>query len=167
MGMDNNEDGEKISRRKFLKYVVAGGAGLITVAVATPLVGYFLSPAWKQKENVTIPIVPTNLIPIGTPTFVRFEQRVPDAWVITTESEGFWVVTKDGSNFTVFDPHCTHLNCPFYWDDKQGIFVCPCHGGRFDIDGKVLAGPPPRPLDRWESIVRGGEIEVTGRIIRS
>jgi menaquinol-cytochrome c reductase iron-sulfur subunit len=164
--MSNAEDSNQITRRQFLKYVVAGSAGLAAVAVATPLVGYFLSPAWKQKKNLTLPIARSDSIPIGTPTFVRFEERVPDAWVITTESQGLWVVTKDGKNFTVFDPHCTHLNCPYYWDDSQKIFVCPCHGGRFDIDGNVLAGPPPRPLDRWESLINQGEIEVTGKIIR-
>lgn len=164
--MDDNEDGRKINRRKFLKYVVVGGAGLVAVSVGTPLVVDFLSPSWQQTQSFTYPIARTDSIPVGTPTFVRFEERVPDAWVITTESKGLWVVTKDGTNFTVFDPHCTHLNCPFYWDDKSGIFVCPCHGGRFDIDGKVLAGPPPRPLDRWEHVISNGEIEITGRILK-
>ncbi len=164
--MSNNDDNNQINRRQFLKYVVFGTAGLAAVTVASPLVGYFLSPAWKQKENLTLPIARADSIPIGAPTFVRFEERVPDAWVITTQSQGLWVVTKDGKNFTVFDPHCTHLNCPYYWDEAQKVFACPCHGGRFDIDGNVLAGPPPRPLDRWESIIRQGEIEITGKLIR-
>jgi menaquinol-cytochrome c reductase iron-sulfur subunit len=78
---------------------------------------------------------------------------------------GLWIVTQDSNNFTVFDPHCTHLRCPFYWNDKERKFICPCHNGVFDIDGKVISGPPPRPLDRWESVVIEGQITVTGRII--
>jgi menaquinol-cytochrome c reductase iron-sulfur subunit len=164
--MDQNNGSNKISRRRFLKIVVAGSAGIAAAAIAVPLIDYFLSPAWKQSTNLTLPIVRTDSIPIGTPTFIRFEERIPDAWVVTTQSQGLWVVTKDGQNFTVFDPHCTHLNCPYYWDDTQKMFLCPCHGGKFDIDGRVLAGPPPRPLDRWESFISQGEIEVTGKIIR-
>jgi menaquinol-cytochrome c reductase iron-sulfur subunit len=164
--MTDNE-GHDMSRRTFLKYAVFGGAGLVAVSVATPLVGDFLSPGSKTSAVTTVPVARADSIPIGTPTFVRFEERLPDAWIVTTNSEGLWIVTKDGKNFNVFDPHCTHLKCPYYWDEKLGIFSCPCHGGKYDIDGKVLGGPPPRPLDRWEYIVNQGEIEVTGRILKA
>jgi menaquinol-cytochrome c reductase iron-sulfur subunit len=157
--------GQEISRRRFFIYVIAGISSAIGAAVATPLIGYFLSPAWKKEKGFTVPIVRASTIPIGVPTFVRFEERVPDAWVITTESKGAWVVTKDGQNFVVFDPHCTHLNCPYYWDAAKQIFQCPCHNGQFDINGKVLAGPPPRPLDRLEFVIKSGEIEITGQKI--
>ncbi len=165
--MSDDQNSQEITRRNFLKYVVLGGAGLVAAAVAVPLVGDVLSPAWRKESIPTVPIARADSIPKGVPTFVRFEERVPDAWLTTTQSAGLWVVTQDGQNFTIFDPHCTHLNCPFYWDDKQNIFVCPCHGGKYDINGKVLAGPPPRPLDRWEYILNQGEIEVTGKVTRS
>lgn len=160
------EDNTEITRRKFLSYVVTGSASLIALALAAPLIGYFLSPAGKRSQNPTIPITRTNRIPVGVPSFVRFEKRVPDAWVVSTESEGVWVVTKDGKSFTLFDPHCTHLRCPFYWDEQNGVFMCPCHDGKFDIDGNVLAGPPPRPLDRWQFTIQNGEIETSGQVIR-
>ncbi|MFH1169139.1 MAG: ubiquinol-cytochrome c reductase iron-sulfur subunit [Chloroflexota bacterium] len=164
--MAEGSDGPEISRRKFLSVVVYGIASAVAAVVAVPLVGYFLSPAWKKQQSLTIPVARTSDIPVGVPTFVRYEERVADAWVITTESKGAWVVTQDGQNFVVFDPHCTHLNCPFYWDDKSNTFRCPCHGGVFDIDGNVKAGPPPRPLDRLEFIIENGEIELTGQIIK-
>ncbi len=166
MSQDPNQKDREVTRRQFLTYIVAGSAGLIAAALATPVAGYFFSPAWKKQPTQTVPVTQTSQIPVGQPTFIRFEQRVPDAWVVTTESEGVWVVTKDGKNFTVFDPHCTHLRCPYSWDDSQKMFVCPCHGGKFDIDGKVLAGPPPRPLDRLEFLIQQGEIELTGNIVK-
>ena len=166
MGTDGNQENKEISRRQFLTYVVAGGAVIIAAAIATPVVGYFLSPAWKQQSTKTVPVAKTGDIPIGTPTFVRIEQRVPDAWLITLQSSGVWIVTQDGKSFTVFDPHCTHLRCPYYWDENQGKFLCPCHAGVFDIEGKVLSGPPPRPLDRLEYIIQQGQIELTGNIIK-
>jgi menaquinol-cytochrome c reductase iron-sulfur subunit len=162
----NNEGKNDVTRRQFLKYAVVAGAGLVAAAIAVPVVTDFLSPSWKKNNTPTVPVARADSIPLGVPTFVRFEERVPDSWLVTTENQGLWIVTKDHQNFTIFDPHCTHLKCPFYWDDKQGIFVCPCHGGKFDMDGKVLGGPPPRPLDRWEYILNQGEIEVTGRILK-
>ena len=157
---------KEVSRREFQKYVVVGGAGACTVALATPLVGYFLSPTWQKSKNPSIAIAHTDQIPVGIPTFVRFEERVPDAWIVETQSAGVWIVTQDGTNFTLFDPHFTHLRCPYYWDAQKQIFQCPCHGGEFSITGKVLAGPPPRPLDRWAFEIQNGEIVTNGKIIR-
>src|SRR2546427_8826013 len=44
---------------------------------------------------------------------------------------------------------CTHLGCNFDWSPEEKLFACPCHGGRFDRTGRNVAGPPPRPLDRF------------------
>jgi menaquinol-cytochrome c reductase iron-sulfur subunit len=156
----------KITRRDFLKRVVIGGAGAVAAAIATPLIGSFLSPLWQKNKKPAIAVAHTDQIPIGTPTFVRFEERAPDGWLVTTESMGVWILTQDGKNFTLYDPHCTHLRCPYYWDAQKKVFQCPCHGGEFSIDGKVLAGPPPRPLDRWEFTIENGEIITSGEIIK-
>lgn len=164
--MGDNASDTGITRRNFLRNVIGAISAVVGVSIAVPLIGYFLSPAWQKKEKLSVPIARTDSIPVGVPNYVRFEERLPDAWVIKTESEGVWVVTKDGKNFTVFDPHCTHLRCPYFWNDQKRVFQCPCHGGIFDMDGNVIAGPPPRPLDRLEFIVREGEIEITGNIIR-
>jgi cytochrome b6-f complex iron-sulfur subunit len=53
---------------------------------------------------------------------------------------------------------CTHLNCVLTWDSAEGILLCPCHDGSFDINGNVLGGPPPRPLERYRVEVRLGEV---------
>ncbi len=160
--------GKPVSRRKFLSYLVGGVSTAIVAVVATPLVGYFLSPAWRRKPPLLTPIAQVSDVPKDKPLFVTYEQRIRDGWYITTLSKGAWVVNKGGNKLTVFDfdPRCTHLNCPYYWDEEQGMFLCPCHGGKFDIDGKVLAGPPPRPLDRLEFSVEDGSILLSGRIIR-
>jgi menaquinol-cytochrome c reductase iron-sulfur subunit len=133
--------------------------------VASPLIGYFLSPAWKKSTPLLTPIARTSDIPIGQPTFVTYEQRIRDGWYISTLSRGTWVVNKDGKQFIAFDPRCTHLNCPYYWDKEKQQFLCPCHDGLFDIDGNVTGGPPPRPLDRLEITIDEGNIMVSGELI--
>jgi Rieske Fe-S protein len=145
--------------------VVGGIGGLIGTATAVPLVGYFISPIWRKSKPIGSPIARTTEIPVGEPKFVTYEQRLRDGWYINTFSKGAWVVNK-GNEMAVYDPRCTHLNCPYYWDKEKGIFQCPCHDGRYDIDGNVLHGPPPRPLDKLEFYLDADNIVVTGRIIR-
>ncbi len=53
---------------------------------------------------------------------------------------------------------CTHLGCTVYWEKDREEFYCPCHQGRFDKDGKVIAGPPPRPLDSYDVEIDDGNV---------
>jgi cytochrome b6-f complex iron-sulfur subunit len=53
---------------------------------------------------------------------------------------------------------CTHLGCTVYWQKDKKEFYCPCHQGRFDKDGNVLAGPPPRPLDSYKVELEGENV---------
>ena len=163
--MSNGSSKTEISRRKFLSYIVGGIGGAIGAVIATPLVGYFLSPAWKKSAPLLTPIARTTDIPVGQPTFVTYEHRVRDGWYISTLSKGSWIVSKDGTEFTAFDPRCTHLNCPYFWDKEKKVFLCPCHDGVFDIDGNVLSGPPPRPLDKLKVTIDNGTILISDQAI--
>jgi menaquinol-cytochrome c reductase iron-sulfur subunit len=61
---------------------------------------------------------------------------------------------------TAFDPHCTHLGCPYRWDAAKEAFLCPCHSGVFNKQGVVQSGPPPRPLDRYGVRVQQGIVSI-------
>jgi len=61
---------------------------------------------------------------------------------------------------TAFAPQCTHLGCAYHWDESSHNFICPCHTSAFSIDGKVLAGPAPRPLDRYTVKVEGNKLQI-------
>ena len=92
----------------------------------------------------------------GVPQRVEFAERAADGWFVTEGRRSVWVVSRGDGKFDVFDPRCTHLGCPYHFDGDRKAFVCPCHEGLFDAAGKVLAGPPPRPLDRWEWKIEDG-----------
>ncbi len=65
--------------------------------------------------------------------------------------------------FVAFGQKCTHLSCAVVPRPAEGVFHCPCHEGIFDLrSGRVLAGPPPRPLPRITLEVRGNDIYATG-----
>ena len=124
------------------------------------------SPIWKKDNPVRTPVATLSEIPVGIPSYVTYELRLRDGWYVTTVSQGVWVVNKGSGNISIFDPRCTHLNCPFYLDEKTQVFQCPCHDGKFDIDGNVVGGPPPRPLDSLEYFIDGETILLSGTIIR-
>jgi len=65
------------------------------------------------------------------------------------------------SDVRVFSSVCTHLGCAVQWDPQQGNFLCPCHMGRFDSSGNVIAGPPPAPLPSFPTRLDGDNIFVT------
>ena len=69
-----------------------------------------------------------------------------------------FVTTEDGSDFTVLSNICSHLGCRVRWVDDEGSFFCPCHNAVFGANGEVVSGPPPRPLDRFESMVEEGQL---------
>lgn len=68
--------------------------------------------------------------------------------------------TADGALVAV-DARCTHMGCPIRPDTTSAGFVCPCHQGRYDDEGRVTGGPPPRPLDRLEAAVVGDQVVLT------
>ncbi len=53
---------------------------------------------------------------------------------------------------------CTHLGCTVHWEEEKQDFYCPCHGGRFDKDGNVIAGPPPAPLQTYRTEIQDDNI---------
>ncbi|HVO32316.1 MAG TPA: ubiquinol-cytochrome c reductase iron-sulfur subunit [Elusimicrobiota bacterium] len=145
-----------LSRREFLKRAIAGIVGVISAALGAGSGGYLLSPLFRRKEDSWIDVGASSGFAPGTPTKVEYIERKHDAWVTTERRSSAWVLTRDGQAFTVFDPRCTHLGCPYRWNADEKKFVCPCHNGRFGSDGQVISGPPPRALDRYPTkIVKG------------
>ncbi len=82
--MVSNAGDTQITRRKFLGRIIASIGGVIGVAVAFPLIGYFLSPAWKKSTTQFTVIARVVDIPVGQPTFVTYEERARDGWYVST-----------------------------------------------------------------------------------
>jgi menaquinol-cytochrome c reductase iron-sulfur subunit len=152
------EGAEGLTRRTFLARAAGAFGALIAAVLGSAGAAYFVSPALSKEEEDWIDIGPVSGIERGSPEKVDFVVRLRDAWVTTEKRSSAWVLTGDGKSFTVYDPHCTHLGCPFRWDAAQKKFLCPCHSGVFDAGGKVVSGPPPRPLDRYPAKTENGRL---------
>jgi Rieske Fe-S protein len=73
------------------------------------------------------------------------------------------LVRIDAERVAAFGQRCTHLGCPVVFRPEGRKLYCPCHEGFFDAeDGRVLSGPPPRPLPQLRLELRGNEIWATG-----
>ena len=73
------------------------------------------------------------------------------------------IVVNVGGEIRAFAAVCTHEGCPLGWNPDQHLIRCPCHGGAYDTSGRVVDGPPPRPLSRLEAEVGDGTVFVSVR----
>lgn len=145
-------------RRAFLKWATAIGGVASAALAGVPAVRAFFSPTFRHKRvEKWIRLGEVDAFDPDLPTKVDFVDSVNDAWVATRRLRNVWIYTTDGENFTVYNGRCTHLGCNYSFDENAGVFRCPCHTGYFDVKtGKVLGGPPPRPLDTLQVKVEDG-----------
>lgn len=139
-----------LARRRLLALMGAGSA-----LVATGGLGAFLAACKAPPVTVQLDLDPAGLVP-GTPREVLFTLGQGDSAVDAST----WLVKKASGELIAYDPRCTHGLCRYRWSDASDRFKCGCHDGHFALDGAVLAGPPPRPLDRFPVREVGGVIEV-------
>lgn len=146
-------------RRTFLRQVGIGalglGAVLLVGGVATKAA---VGPGLAAKSaKIWVPVAATGDIPAGdiTTHTVRFEYN---NGLYRQEKAMPVLVSRTGDEITCFNASCTHAGCIVKWDAQSGRFRCACHGGMFDREGNVLAGPPPRPLDKYNFKVDSGHL---------
>ncbi len=156
---------EPISRREFIKGAAAVIGGLITAMIGIPTVAYLVDPALRvTAKDGWVPIGKLENIPVGKPTPFSFTRVQVNGWERTATSRGGFVLrnSEDPKDMLILNSRCTHLACSVNWSENDQVYLCPCHDGKFARDGKVLAGPPPRPLDRYSEfrVTDAGVLEI-------
>ena len=156
--MVSSGEGEGTSRRNF--YVVAIYAlwGTISAALGLPAVVYLLFPPKAKKADEWIEIGDVGRLAVNSPVELTFRRTRVDGWKVISEKSTAWVVKTADNHVTAFGPQCTHLGCAYHWEDAKGQFLCPCHTSLFASDGKVVAGPAQRPLDRYQTKLNGSKL---------
>lgn len=152
------DQAEGISRRSFYIGAIYGIWGMIGAALGLPAIVYlFLPPKAKQESNFVEIGDVTKLAP-NAPMEMVFRRNRVDGWKIQSEKSTAWVVKQADNRVVAFGPQCTHLGCAYHWEESKNQFLCPCHSSLFSMDGKVVSGPAPRPLDRFETKVEGNKL---------
>lgn len=87
-----------------------------------------------------------------------------DGWYRERARATVFVVWDGDRSVHALSATCTHLGCQVRWDAPSTTFRCPCHGGIFDAEGQVVAGPPPRALDRVDARIDAVDQSVVVRL---
>ncbi len=149
-----------LQRRRFLSRLSAGLSAVAGGIVGVPVVGFLASPLLRRAPREWRPVGRVDDFAIGSTVAVTFEDASPLPWSGVTARTAAWLRREDATTFTAFAVNCTHLGCPVRWFENAELFLCPCHGGVFNKDGSVAAGPPPKPLTRYPVRVRNGQAEI-------
>jgi Rieske Fe-S protein len=139
-----------ISRRDFIKITTVAVGSVIGAAIGLPAINFLIDPALKaDKTDAWIPLGKLEKIEIGKPTLLTFTRSKANGWEKTVNSYGVFILRKSETQTLVLSNKCTHLGCHVNWDAETQEYICPCHDAQFGINGEVLGGPPPRPLDQY------------------
>lgn len=147
-----DEEGE-VTRREFCNFLALTSTALFIGAVG--FAGKAALDARNEPAFASAPIPNAASMVIGSALNFRYP----------TEKDTAILVRVSETEYYAYGQKCTHLSCPVYFESERGRLECPCHEGAFDVKtGKVLYGPPPRPLDRIEIERReGGDVWATAR----
>jgi nitrite reductase/ring-hydroxylating ferredoxin subunit len=144
-----------VSRREFTKFLV-----LISGAFAVGQ-AWIVWENWRRTRRGDLPvraIATLDKVPVGGSLVFHYPN----------ENEPCLLVRTDESTLLAYSQKCTHLSCAVIPEVEKNCFTCPCHHGYFAMnDGRVLAGPPQRPLPRVTLEVRGDTIYATGVELRT
>lgn len=132
-----------------------GMMGTISAALGLPALGYLFVPPSGKKQDSWIEAADLTKLMVNQPEQVIFNRVRRDGWKLVSEKTAAWVVKTGEQQVVAFSPVCTHLGCAVSWNAGDKTFACPCHTSSFSPDGKVVAGPAPRPLDRFDVRVDG------------
>jgi nitrite reductase/ring-hydroxylating ferredoxin subunit len=152
-------------RRRFLSFCTDCLMALLGLCLAIPALGYFLSPLWGRRQGAGSESGFADAgrvadLPVGEWRLLSLEVEQQDGWKKSHVKHAVWVRRqgKGDRDLSVLSSICPHLGCPINAHPGPRQFVCPCHGGVFDANGKNVSGPPPRAMDPLDFEVRNGRL---------
>jgi cytochrome b6-f complex iron-sulfur subunit len=136
-------------RRNVLNWFLSSTVGAFVMSVVYPVSRYLVPPPVPESATagVTLPFTTADVKPNSGRIF-KFGSR--PALLVRTES----------GDFRAFSAICTHLNCTVQYRDDIAHIWCACHNGHYDLNGRNIAGPPPRPLEAFVVNIQGNQIIV-------
>jgi menaquinol-cytochrome c reductase iron-sulfur subunit len=152
---------DHLSRRDFVTWISASVGTLIAAFVGLPALDYLIAPSLTATStNAWIPLGKLDSFEVGKPVLSTFTRSKVNGWEKTVNSYGVFVFRKSQTEVVAYSNVCTHLGCRVNWQVDKKEYICPCHDGHFNINGQVVSGPPPRPLDTYATKVSAGVLSI-------
>ena len=146
-----------------MSLVTGAITALIGLGLGIPAIAYIIGPALKKEESQDwIRLGSTSKVELGLPTLFKTKIQRQTGWIVNEKEISVYVRTENGREFVAMSNICTHLGCRIRWIADREEFFCPCHNGVFDKDGRIVSGPVPRPLDRFDTKVEDGQLFILG-----
>jgi menaquinol-cytochrome c reductase iron-sulfur subunit len=163
-------EGETVTRRRFMTGTVHTAGAIAAGAFALPAIGFAVGPIFEKRsaswqdvgavgdfpDDGYVPKTITIVPGIGEAGRSTAYVRKRNAQLDTDKPDQY-------NHFIAISTRCMHLGCPVRYTPAAQRFICPCHGGVYDFQGKVSGGPPVRPLDRFYTRVVGGRVQIGPR----
>jgi quinol---cytochrome c reductase iron-sulfur subunit, bacillus type len=166
-----NAPSSAVTRGQFLTLSSVGLGAAIGAVIGVPATAYLLAPVTKEATFKPVDLGPITQFTSETqfkPTAATYIEDPANpatsagvAWVHYTGKKSHDWLSLSDAMFVVFSNRCMHLGCPIL-ATPQG-FACPCHGGQYDTRGVRTAGPPIRPLDRFQWEIKNNSLVLTNR----
>ncbi|MFI5175170.1 MAG: ubiquinol-cytochrome c reductase iron-sulfur subunit [Terriglobia bacterium] len=136
-------------RRSFLSFLLSTSIGASIVAIFYPVLKYLTPPKTGEPATASVVIAKGNELKSNSGQIFKFGSK-----------PGILVRTPDGE-FRAFSAICTHLECTVQYKKETSQIWCACHNGIYDLSGRNVSGPPPRPLETFKVNLRGEDVVVS------
>jgi cytochrome b6-f complex iron-sulfur subunit len=143
------KDASNQNRRDFLKYILSGGLLGLAASILYPIIAYLKPPAQREVEVSSVKAGNINEIEKESGKIIKFGSK-PVILIRTAKGD-----------LRAFSAICTHLDCTVQYKKDIGVIWCACHNGKYDLNGRNISGPPPRPLEEYRVIVQKDEIFIS------
>jgi cytochrome b6-f complex iron-sulfur subunit len=142
-------DRRPLGRRTFVDYLLGGGVLASLASFLYPVLRFVMPPPITEAIETNVVAANVGELAPNSGKVFKFGRR--PALLVNTQ----------GGELRAYDGICTHLNCTIQYRSDYGQIWCACHNGFYDVSGKNIAGPPPRPLERLNVQIRGDEVIVS------
>ena len=167
-------EGESMTRRKAFTVMAAGLGGAAGAVIVLPAVGFALAPVFDQEPELWEAVGSLDdFVPeTYTPRVITIAEGIGEAGKTTVyvrqgnpglHEQDPKLPEEGPDEYIAISTRCAHLGCPVRFVQAAGNFICPCHGGVYNFEGQVIGGPPVRPLDRFQTRVSNGQVEIGPR----
>jgi Rieske Fe-S protein len=148
---EGSQEPTPVSRRGFITALLGGGFIASAVAFLYPVLRYLTPPKTADMGSDSVLAGKVGELKPNSGKIFRFGSR-----------PGLLIRTVDG-DYRAMSATCTHLACTVQYREDLREVWCACHNGKYNLSGRNISGPPPRPLEAFDVQVRGDEIFVRRR----
>lgn len=139
----------KPARRRFLEILLGTGVAASLISFIYPVIRYLIPPPRTDLGSSTVLAAKVGELKVNSGKIFPFGDK-PALLVLTTDDK-----------YLAFTAVCTHLGCTVQYRPDLHEIWCPCHNGKYDLHGRNISGPPPKPLTEFDVHVQGDDIYVS------